>query len=332
MRLPSTDLLKFVPPTTSDIRILNSVGNIEYMRVLNRRPDTEVGPIAEAIAFEPAWPQRTGGWFEERYNSPVSGSTVGIVNGVVPYRIPYAKYNAIRGFWTDEPDQQRRLYGAEMCGAIARDKMTVGPFAANHMFRGVKLECVVVRIIERRYNAVVLEMPSIPHPQAPWMRASPDGLIEIPLYGGGVREMTLEAKVPLVIKDLNIEPSYWQQIQMQMGCARADSSLFSRLDFAVFDEYVWNAWPLAWEACFDDSTWVDDGVAHALDAIDVMLPYELSTLSTVEEFAADPTWLPTYEPRMRSFHDRVLATRLATGMTHAKYEQINAPPAPTVTA
>ena len=108
------------------------------------------------------------------------------------------------------------------------------PTSTNPMHWGVKYEPLSRMIYEMRNRTTVEDFGCIPHPQYPFIGASPDGIVvdeQSALYG---RMIEIKNIVNRPITGIPLE-AYWIQMQLQMEVCDLDECDFIETRFAEFD-------------------------------------------------------------------------------------------------
>jgi putative phage-type endonuclease len=94
--------------------------------------------------------------------------------------------------------------------------------------RGVRYEPIIRQIYENMNEVKVEEYDCVPHPEYPFLGASPDGIVT----EGRTKGRMVEIKCPQpdsIIKDGNrVRPEYWSQMQLQMEVCGLDTCDYVR--------------------------------------------------------------------------------------------------------
>jgi putative phage-type endonuclease len=108
------------------------------------------------------------------------------------------------------------------------------PTSTNPMHWGIKYEPLSRMIYEMRNRTTVEDFGCIPHPEYPFIGASPDGIVvdeNSPLFG---RMIEIKNIVNRTITGIPLE-AYWIQMQLQMEVCDLDECDFIETRFAEFD-------------------------------------------------------------------------------------------------
>ena len=194
------------PPTESDLQIWQQ--KIKTLEILD-----EQNPKQGSTA-----------WLRQRYNMITASDAYKALSSPTQlYNIIKAKSQPFQCYGTEDEDGQRN--------------QSHGPAAMawGHMF-----EPVSVQIYEHLTNEKVIFMGCIPHPEIPFLGASPDGIVSPWETDGGIRQRTqrlLEIKNP-ISREIDGIPSeaYWIQQQIQMEVCDMEGCDFFETSFKIIDE------------------------------------------------------------------------------------------------
>lgn len=129
-------------------------------------------PVSERYGFMPAHAQRSRGWFELRM-TPVTASRLATILGKLPYLEPGERPPAGT---TREEWARLKLFLEQTCQIPRGGMQDTGDLMADHIRRGVVGEDLVALLYEMATGELVLEMPSVQHPQLGFVWVSADGL------------------------------------------------------------------------------------------------------------------------------------------------------------
>jgi len=168
--------------------------------------------------------QGSTAWLRQRYNMITASDAYKALSSPTQlYNIIKAKSQPFQCYGTEDEDGQRN--------------QSHGPAAMawGHMF-----EPVSVQIYEHLTNEKVIFMGCIPHPEIPFLGASPDGIVSPWETDGGIRQRTqrlLEIKNP-ISREIDGIPSeaYWIQQQIQMEVCDMEGCDFFETSFKIIDE------------------------------------------------------------------------------------------------
>jgi putative phage-type endonuclease len=203
------------PPTESDLQIWQQ--KIKTLEILD-----EQNPKQGSTA-----------WLRQRYNMITASDAYKALSSPTQlYNIIKAKSQPFQCYGTEDEDGQRN--------------QSHGPAAMawGHMF-----EPVSVQIYEHLTNEKVIFMGCIPHPEIPFLGASPDGIVSPWETDGGIRQRTqrlLEIKNP-ISREIDGIPSeaYWIQQQIQMEVCDMEGCDFFETSFKIIDQLsIPNFYPL----------------------------------------------------------------------------------------
>ena len=203
---PFSDLPETQPPTESDLQIWQQ--KIKILEILD-----EQNPKQGSTA-----------WLRQRYNMITASDAYKALSSQTQlYNIIKAKSQPFQCFGIEDEDGQRN--------------QSHGPAAMawGHMF-----EPVSVQIYEHLTNEKVMFMGCIPHPEIPFLGASPDGIVSPWETDGGIRQRTqrlLEIKNP-ISREIDGIPSeaYWIQQQIQMEVCDMEGCDFFETSFKIIDQ------------------------------------------------------------------------------------------------
>ena len=214
-RYTITSMAPDTPPTESDLQIWQQ--KIKTLEILD-----EQNPKQGSTA-----------WLRQRYNMITASDAYKALSSQTQlYNIIKAKSQPFQCFGTEDEDGQRN--------------QSHGPAAMawGHMF-----EPVSVQIYEHLTNEKVIFMGCIPHPEIPFLGASPDGIVSPWETDGGIRQRTqrlLEIKNP-ISREIDGIPSeaYWIQQQIQMEVCDMEGCDFFETSFKIIDQLsIPNFYPL----------------------------------------------------------------------------------------
>lgn len=177
--------------------------------------------------------QGSTAWLRQRYNMITASDAYKALSSQTQlYNIIKAKSQPFQCFGIEDEDGQRN--------------QSHGPAAMawGHMF-----EPVSVQIYEHLTNEKVIFMGCIPHPEIPFLGASPDGIVSPWETDGGIRQRTqrlLEIKNP-ISREIDGIPSeaYWIQQQIQMEVCDMEGCDFFETSFKIIDQLsIPNFYPL----------------------------------------------------------------------------------------
>jgi len=168
--------------------------------------------------------QGSTAWLRQRYNMITASDAYKALSSQTQlYNIIKAKSQPFQCYGTEDEDGQRN--------------QSNGPAAMawGHMF-----EPVSVQIYEHLTNEKVIFMGCIPHPEIPFLGASPDGIVSPWETDGGIRQRTqrlLEIKNP-ISREIDGIPSeaYWIQQQIQMEVCDMEGCDFFETSFKIIDQ------------------------------------------------------------------------------------------------
>ena len=212
---PFSDLPETQPPTESDLQIWQQ--KIKTLETLD-----EQNPKQGSTA-----------WLRQRYNMITASDAYKALSSQTQlYNIIKAKSQPFQCFGIEDEDGQRN--------------QSHGPAAMawGHMF-----EPVSVQIYEHLTDEKVMFMGCIPHPEIPFLGASPDGIVSPWETDGGIRRRTqrlLEIKNP-ISREIDGIPSeaYWIQQQIQMEVCDMEGCDFFETSFKIIDQLsIPNFYPL----------------------------------------------------------------------------------------
>jgi hypothetical protein len=194
------------PPTETDLQIWQQ--KIKTLEILD-----EQNPKQGSTA-----------WLRQRYNMITASDAYKALSSQTQlYNIIKAKSQPFQCYGTEDEDGQRN--------------QSNGPAAMawGHMF-----EPVSVQIYEHLTNEKVIFMGCIPHPEIPFLGASPDGIVSPWETDGGIRQRTqrlLEIKNP-ISREIDGIPSeaYWIQQQIQMEVCDMEGCDFFETSFKIIDQ------------------------------------------------------------------------------------------------
>jgi len=204
--LPSQYEPETQPPTETDLQIWQQ--KIKTLEILD-----EQNPKQGSTA-----------WLRQRYNMITASDAYKALSSQTQlHNIIKAKSQPFQCFGTEDEDGQRN--------------QSHGPAAMawGHMF-----EPVSVQIYEHLTNEKVIFMGCIPHPEIPFLGASPDGIVSPWETDGGIRQRTqrlLEIKNP-ISREIDGIPSeaYWIQQQIQMEVCDMEGCDFFETSFKIIDQ------------------------------------------------------------------------------------------------
>ena len=179
-------------------------------------PYTDVGHILRRIREIPQAKQRSTEWYETRHNL-LTASNLWKVFGTP------AQYNSL-------------VY--EKClsiETIRSEKKTMSIDSNSPLQMGVKYEPVSIMLYEKLYGTRVSDVGCIPHPQYPFIGASPDGINMtpgLPRYG---RMIEVKNIVNREITGVPLE-HYWIQMQLQMEACDLEECDFIETRFKEINE------------------------------------------------------------------------------------------------
>ena len=194
------------PPTETDLQIWQQkIKNLEILDEQNPK-------------------QGSTAWLRQRYNMITASDAYKTLSSPTQlYNIIKAKSQPFQCYGTEDEDGQRN--------------QSNGPAAMawGHMF-----EPVSVQIYEHLTNEKVIFMGCIPHPEIPFLGASPDGIVSPWETDGGIRQRTqrlLEIKNP-ISREIDGIPSeaYWIQQQIQMEVCDMEGCDFFETSFKIIDQ------------------------------------------------------------------------------------------------
>jgi hypothetical protein len=203
------------PPTETDLQIWQQ--KIKTLEILD-----EQNPKQGSTA-----------WLRQRYNMITASDAYKALSSPTQlYNIIKAKSQPFQCYGTEDEDGQRN--------------QNHGPAAMawGHMF-----EPVSVQIYEHLTDEKVIFMGCIPHPEIPFLGASPDGIVSPWETDGGIRQRTqrlLEIKNP-ISREIDGIPSeaYWIQQQIQMEVCDMEGCDFFETSFKIIDQLsIPNFYPL----------------------------------------------------------------------------------------
>jgi hypothetical protein len=168
--------------------------------------------------------QGSTAWLRQRYDMITASDAYKALSSQTQLQnIIKAKSLPFHCFGTEDEDGQRH--------------QTHGPTAMvwGHMF-----EPVSVQIYEHLTDEKVIFMGCIPHPEIPFLGASPDGIVSPWETDGGKRQRTqrlLEIKNP-ISREIDGIPSeaYWIQQQIQMEVCNMEGCDFFETSFKIIDD------------------------------------------------------------------------------------------------
>ena len=156
--------------------------------------------------------QRTAEWFEKR-RGLVTGSNVGAILGVDPFRTPGDVMRAMV--------RAHHRVESEFKGNVATQW---GTFQEQNAIANLSME----------HNIDVIETGFHIHPEHTWLGASPDGFTDNQSVLGLTNDMVVEIKCPFYIrndktpafKTLEEQPHYYAQMQIEMYCTQKNECVF----------------------------------------------------------------------------------------------------------
>ena len=168
--------------------------------------------------------QGSTAWLRQRYDMITASDAYKALSSQTQLQnIIKAKSQPFHCYGTEDEDGQRH--------------QTHGPTAMvwGHMF-----EPVSVQIYEHLTEEKVIFMGCIPHPEIPFLGASPDGIVSPWETDGGKRQRTqrlLEIKNP-ISREIDGIPSeaYWIQQQIQMEVCDMEGCDFFETSFKIIDD------------------------------------------------------------------------------------------------
>jgi hypothetical protein len=205
-RYTITSMAPETPPSESDLQIWQQ--KIKTLETLD-----EQNPKQGSTA-----------WLRQRYDMITASDAYKALSSQTQLQnIIKAKSLPFHCFGTEDEDGQRH--------------QTHGPTAMvwGHMF-----EPVSVQIYEHLTDEKVIFMGCIPHPEIPFLGASPDGIVSPWETDGGIRRRTqrlLEIKNP-ISREIDGIPSeaYWIQQQIQMEVCNMEGCDFFETSFKIIDD------------------------------------------------------------------------------------------------
>lgn len=189
----------------------------EYSKTPFSLPNkSQIESKIKALKDIPQPPQKSREWYEFRHNL-ITASNIYKVFGTD------AKYNEL-------------VY--EKCKPLDMQASERGVMNTDSpMHWGVKYEPLTILMYEKKFNTKIADFGCIPHPNYPYIGASPDGINNDPnslLYG-----RMIEIK-NIFNRDIDGIPSeaYWTQMQIQMETCDLDTCDFVETRFKQYETAV----------------------------------------------------------------------------------------------
>jgi len=172
----------------------------------------DVARIIEAMMAVPTQTQRTPEWYAFRYNLLTAS----------------AVYKALGS------KAMRNSLICEKCAPIREIKVNPQAMLDGAFHHGIKYEPLSALYYEHVNGATLQEFGCIPHPEYPFLGASPDGVNVNPASPTYGRAVEIKNPISRVITG-NPKLEYWVQVQMQLAVCGLDQCDFLE---TKFEEYA----------------------------------------------------------------------------------------------